>query len=124
MTLGFWGLLVANINMAVSFIAAMSLGIVVDDTIHFLSKYLYARRTQNLSPTMAIKFAFQTVGIALISTSIILACGFMVLFMSGFELNSTMGVLMSVAIVFALIADLFFLPLLILQIDSDTNSIP
>ncbi len=124
MTLGLWGLLVGNINMAVSFIAAMSLGIVVDDTVHFLSKYLHARRDLSFSPAQAIKFAFQTVGVALITTSIILSSGFLVLFLSGFELNATMGILMAISIMFALIADLFFLPLLILKIDPEGTETP
>ena len=124
MTLGMWGLLVGNVNMAVSFIAAMSLGVVVDDTVHFLSKYLHARRSLNKSPTEAIRFAFHTVGMALVTTSLILAAGFFVLYFSGFELNSTMGILMSVSIMFALIADVFFLPLLVLFIDQDDKAIP
>jgi predicted RND superfamily exporter protein len=117
MTLGLWGLCVGYINMSVSFIAAMSLGIVVDDTVHFLSKYLHARRDMKLDPDAAIHFAFQTVGVALITTSLILATGFFVLYFSGFELNSTMGLLMAITIVFALFADFFLLPYLVLKVD-------
>jgi predicted RND superfamily exporter protein len=54
---------------------------------------------------------------ALLTTSIILAAGFAVLFFSGFEVNAVMGILMSIAIVFALLADFFLLPILLLAID-------
>jgi predicted RND superfamily exporter protein len=119
MTFGFWGLLVGYVNMAVSYIAAMSLGVVVDDTIHFLSKYLHARRKQRLSPEDSIRETFRSVGMALLTTSIILAAGFAVLFFSGFEVNAVMGILMSIAIVFALLADFFLLPILLLAIDRE-----
>jgi len=122
MTFGLWGLMVGNVNMAVSYIAAMSLGIVVDDTVHFLSKYLRARREMGLSPEAAIQYTFQTVGMALLTTSIILSAGFTVLFFSGFAVNAVMGILMAIAICFALIADFFFLPVLLLRIDKQNIS--
>ncbi len=120
MTFGFWGLIAGYVNMAVSYIAAMSLGIVVDDTVHFLSKYLRAKRELNLSPSEAIQYSFRTVGQALLTTSLVLSTGFMVLFFSGFEVNSSMGVLMSIAIIFALIADFFLLPPLLLYFEEGT----
>ena len=49
---------------------------VVDDTVHFISKYLRARREQGKSPEDAVRYAFQTVGSALITTSIVLILGF------------------------------------------------
>ena len=119
MTFGLWGLLVGYVNMAVSYIAAMSLGIVVDDTIHFLSKYLRARRELRLSPKKAVSYTFHTVGMALFTTSVILSSGFVVLFFSGFEVNAVMGVLMAIAIAFALLADFFCLPVLLLLIDKE-----
>jgi predicted RND superfamily exporter protein len=117
MTFGLWGLLAGYVNMAVSYIAAMSLGIVVDDTIHFLSKYLRARREMKLSPAKAIQYSFHTVGLALLTTSLVLSVGFSVLFFSGFEVNSVMGTLMAIAIIFALLTDCLFLPPLLLLID-------
>jgi predicted RND superfamily exporter protein len=124
MTFGFWGLIVGYVNMAVSYIAAMSLGIVVDDTIHFLSKYLRARRDLGLAPEEAIRATFHSVGMALLTTSIILAAGFAVLFFSGFEVNAVMGILMAIAIVFALLADFFLLPVLLLIIDREPPDRP
>ncbi|MGD2073456.1 MAG: MMPL family transporter, partial [Gammaproteobacteria bacterium] len=49
MGFGLWGLIVGEVGLALSVVAGMTLGIVVDDTVHFLSKYLRARREQQLS---------------------------------------------------------------------------
>ncbi len=117
MGFGLWGLLVGEVGLALSVVTTMTLGIVVDDTVHFLSKYLRARREKGLSSPDAVRYAFKTVGMALITTSIILVFGFMVLSLSSFELNSGMGLLTSIVIVFALLADLLFLPPLLMKIE-------
>jgi predicted RND superfamily exporter protein len=92
----------------------MTLGIVVDDTIHFLSKYLRARREKHLSAEDAVRYAFNNVGIALVVTSVVLIAGFMILAMSHFYLNSSMGLLTSVVIFLALVIDLTMLPPLLI----------
>jgi len=97
----------------------MTLGIVVDDTVHFLSKYLRARREKNLDAMEATKYAFHTVGMALLTTSVVLVIGFLVLTLSSFKLNSGMGMLTAIVIAFALIADFFFLPALLMKLDKN-----
>jgi predicted RND superfamily exporter protein len=118
MTFGLWGLIEGRVGLAVSVISAISLGIVVDDTVHLLSKYLRARRT-GMGPEDSVRYAFRTVGRAIFSTSIILVAGFLVLTWSGFRVNSSMGLLTAIAITFALMADVLFLPPLLLAIDQD-----
>ena len=118
MAFGFWALINGQIGLSISVVAAMTLGIVVDDTVHFLSKYLRARREQGLSAEDAIRYAFSTVGVALWVTSAALIAGFLVLSTSSFELNSGMGLLTAIVIAFALIADFLFLPPLLLILDS------
>ncbi|MDY6993976.1 MAG: MMPL family transporter, partial [Pseudomonadota bacterium] len=54
---GLWGLFVGEVGLSLSIVAGMTLGIVVDDTIHFLSKYLRARREQHLSASDAVRYA-------------------------------------------------------------------
>jgi hypothetical protein len=95
----------------------MTLGIVVDDTVHFLSKYLRARREEGLSPADAVRYAFHTVGTALWTTSVVLIAGFLVLSYSPFELNSRMGLLTAVTIALALGADFLLLPTLLMTLD-------
>jgi len=117
MAFGLWGLLVGEIGLALSVVTGMTLGIVVDDTVHFLSKYLRARREEGLSSAAAVRYAFHTVGTALWTTSIVLMAGFMVLTQSPFKLNSGMGLLTAITIGLALLADFLLLPTLLMTLD-------
>lgn len=117
MAFGVWGLLVGQIGLALSVTSAMTLGVVVDDTVHFLTKYLRARREHQKSPEDAIRYAFHKGGVALITTSLALAVGFGILGFSSFEINSSMGILTAIAIGLALVLDLLLLPALLLVID-------
>jgi predicted RND superfamily exporter protein len=117
MAFGIWGLVDGEIGLGLSVVAAMTLGIVVDDTIHFMSKYLRARREQGLDATNAVRYAFSTVGVALWTTTVALAAGFMVISTSSFQLNSAMGLLVSVIISLALFVDFLLLPAMLIRFD-------
>jgi predicted RND superfamily exporter protein len=117
MAFGIWAIFVGEVNLAAAVLAALTLGIVVDDTIHFLSKYLRARREQNASVEEAVRYAFITVGWALVVTTFVLMAGFGVLAFSSFAINSIMGLMTAITIFLALIADFFFLAPLLLKID-------
>ncbi|VAX13568.1 Predicted exporter of the RND superfamily [hydrothermal vent metagenome] len=117
MGFGLWGLLVGEVGLALSIVTGMTLGIVVDDTVHFLSKYLRARREKGMSSEDAVRYAFTHVGRAMITTSVVLVVGFIVLAFSSFKLNSGMGLLTAMVIVFALMADLFLLPPLLMKLE-------
>jgi len=114
---GIWGLTVGQIGLALSGVVSMTLGIVVDDTVHFLSKYIRARREQNLSSEDAVRYAFKSVGKALVVTSLVLVSGFLVMTLSDFNMNADMGWLTSITICMALMADLLFLPPLLITFD-------
>ncbi|PWQ98119.1 efflux RND transporter permease subunit [Leucothrix arctica] len=122
MAFGIWAFISGEIGLGLSVVTAMTLGIVVDDTIHFLSKYLRARREKGLSAEDAVRYAFSTVGIALWVTSIALIAGFMVLSTSSFKLNADMGLLTSIVIALALIVDFLFLPPLLIKLDPWLNA--
>ena len=117
MGFGLWGLLYGQVGLGLSVVAGLTLGIVVDDTVHFLSKYLRARREQGLNAEDAVRYAFHTVGIALLVTTLVLIAGFMVLTQSAFKLNADMGLLTAITIGLALIADFIFLPPLLMKAD-------
>ena len=121
---GAWGLFVGEVNMAVSMVSGMTLGIVVDDTIHFLSKYKRARHEQGLDAPDAIRYAFHTVGQAIVVTSLILIAGFSVLANSDFAMNSVMAMLtaIAIAIAMALVADFLLLPALLIKLDGRKTS--
>ncbi len=116
MAFGFWGMFVAEVNLAVAVVFSISLGIVVDDTVHFLSKYMRAIRN-GTSARGAVEYAFRTVGSPLLTTSIVLATGFFILATSPFMVNALMGLMVGMTIVIALVFDLLFLPALLLKID-------
>ncbi len=122
MAFGLWAITVGQIGLAVSVVVAMTLGIVVDDTIHFLSKYLRARREQGMNTEDAIRYAFNTVGVALLITTVILTAGFMILAQSTFLVNANMGLLTAITICIALFVDFLFLPPLLMRIDRDDQS--
>jgi hypothetical protein len=115
---GLWGMTSGRIDLGLSVVMGMTLGIVVDDSIHFLSKYLRARREDNLGHEDAVRYAFNTVGKALTVTTFILAIGFIILSFSAFSMNSNMAKLTSITIVIALIADFIFLPPLLIKFES------
>jgi predicted RND superfamily exporter protein len=89
--------------------------------VHFLSKYLRARRERGLTPPDAVRYAFKTVGTALWVTSIVLMAGFMILALSAFKLNAGMGLLTSITIGLALLADFLFLPPLLMKLEEKSN---
>ena len=122
MAFGAWGLLVGKVGFAVSVVAAMTMGIVVDDTVHFLTKYLRGRREKGLEAPDAVRYAFSSVGRALWITSVVLVAGFAVLAQSTFKQNSDMGLLAAVTIVFALVADFFLLPALLMLVDGKSTA--
>lgn len=117
MGFGVWALLVGQVNMAVALVTSIALGIIVDDTVHFLSKYHRARNEKGLDSIEAVKYAFHTVGSALVVTSAVLVCGFGTLIFSAFKMNSLMGSLTAVIIACALIADFLLLPPLLILLD-------
>jgi len=116
-TFGAWALIVGEVGFSVATVASISLGIIVDDTVHLLSKYVRARREQGRTAADAIRYAFKSVGVAIIVNTVVLTAGFLVLLTSSFKVNADMGMLTALAIVFALIIDFLFLPALLLLID-------
>ncbi len=116
LSLGLWGYLVGRVGLAGSVMTAFAFGIIVDDTIHFLTSYLKARRDDK-SPADAIRATFQHVGHALWTTSLVLASGFLVFATSGFEVSWVLGVLVMLTIWFAFLADFLLLPPLLMALD-------
>ncbi len=111
---GLWALIVGQVGLAAAMVTSTSLGIVVDDTVHFFIKYLRARREKKLNKPDSIRYVFETVGPAIVITSIILATGFLVLATSTFLVNSQMGLLTAITILIALLVDLLLLPSILL----------
>lgn len=107
---GFWALYLGEINTGMVVVFGMTLGIIVDDTVHFMSKFLRARRELNYNAADSVVYAFETVGRALVITTLVLVAGFTVLSTSPFALNSYMARITVVIITGALVIDFVLLP--------------
>jgi predicted RND superfamily exporter protein len=115
---GIWGMFVGEVGLGLSVVMGVTLGIIVDDTVHFLSKYIRARREKNLSSEDAVRYSFASVGKALWVTTMVLVAGFSVMATSSFKVNADMGLLTAITILIALIVDFLFLPPLLMLLKS------
>ncbi|OVE71432.1 RND transporter, partial [bacterium B13(2017)] len=118
---GIWGIFVGKVGLGLSVIVSLTLGIVVDDTVHFLSKYLRARRELEMNTEDAIRYSFHTVGSAMWITTIALVSGFSVFAFSGYHMNSDMGIMTAITISLALAMDFLLLPTILIKIEEKKN---
>ncbi len=110
MAFGTWAYLVGEINFAASVVAAVTIGIVVDFTIHFLSKYRLILLEQHLTEKEAVEETFGTVGYALVVLTVVLSVGFFFVGLSDFGISQAIGRLVALAVLFGLFMDFFFMP--------------
>ena len=106
------GYLNIPLEASLSVVFAIVFGIAVDDTIHFLGKYKLGI-TQGLTQEQALEKTFAHTGRALVITTVILFFGFLVLLFSIHQPSITIGIIISVTLVTALILDVLLLPVLI-----------
>jgi hypothetical protein len=109
---GVMGWLGFKINMGAAMIAAVSMGLSVDSSIHYIQAFLRARRSGK-SVAEAIGDVQQTVGYAMILSTFALVAGFAVLATSEFVPTIYFGVLVSLAMLGGLAGNLVILPLLL-----------
>ena len=114
---GIWGFWVGEVGLGLAMVSGLSMGIVVDDTIHFLSKYNRGRSRYSQSVREALEYAFSKAGVSIAVTSLVLFAGFMVMTLAQFRLNADLGLMTSIIIVLALMFDFILLPVLLLLFD-------
>ena len=114
--MGFLGI---NLEFGTVMVACVVIGIGVDDTIHYIGRYLRKRR-ENIGKRESIQLALTESGKPIIFTSIILFFGFFVLLFASLTLNIYFGLLVCIAVIVALLADLFYLTAIILSIPEKT----
>jgi len=117
--LGFLGFSQINLDLTTSTIAAIILGIAIDDTIYFLNRYL-RERNNSLNLYNALKKAHYQVGRIIVISSIILLLGFSVLLFASIKTVFYFGLLLTFSVLAILIGDLIMLPLLIKSLDDHT----
>ncbi|NWO04173.1 MAG: MMPL family transporter [Alteromonadaceae bacterium] len=120
---GVWVAFGGMIELPITLVVAMTLGVVVDDTVHFLHHYIYAKRSLNHNCVESLRHSMKKVGGAIILTSVILVLGFAVMSFSVFEANAKMAIVSGMVFVFAVIIDLLLLPCLILLIDGNKDHV-
>ncbi|OUR89086.1 hypothetical protein A9Q81_22465 [Gammaproteobacteria bacterium 42_54_T18] len=114
---GVWGIFSGEVGLSISISIGMTLGIVVDNTVHLLSKYQKSIQSgENTSD--AILFSFSHVGVALLICNCVLIAGFMILAQSDFQLNAHMGLFTSLTFALALLVDFLLLPPVLYWLDS------
>ncbi len=118
MAYGLWGLTYGYVDISLSIVACSTLGIVVDDTVHFLHKYIRARKSGK-NAADSVRESFSRVGVALLTTTVVLASGFLILSVSHMNTSATIGILMATTLIFALVVDFLLLPPLLLFLDRD-----
>ncbi|MEJ7728682.1 MAG: MMPL family transporter [Polyangiaceae bacterium] len=121
---GIWQVAVGQVNIVATVAGTVSLGIIVDDTIHFLTKYQYTRKHQGLDAVTAVRHTLEDIGPALWSTSAVLVAGFAVLILSAFQMTSHLGWLTVIVVALAPIADLFLMPALVVLVAGRGAAIP
>ena len=125
MAFGVWGLTVGQIGMGLAMVSGMTIGIIVDDTVHFLYKYLQSRRERGYSSVQAVEYAYATVGPAIVFTTVVLIAGFLLMtFLAEFRVNADMATMTSIVLGLALVFDLLALPAVLLIVDSDKAAEP
>ncbi|HKG90608.1 MAG TPA: efflux RND transporter permease subunit [Gemmatimonadaceae bacterium] len=110
---GVWALAKGQITGGLAIVAGMTLGIIDDDVVHFISKYRVAVEEHGLGAREAVRQALSTAGWDLIVTSAALIAGFLVLSQSSFGLFFDLAKLTAITIGIALLFNLVFLPALL-----------
>ncbi len=106
-----------SLNIATAIIAAVAIGIAVDDTIHFIFEY-QVQCAKGKSVNEAVQLAIINKGSPIIATSLIMTGGFGILLFASFVPTIQFGLLSALIMLFAVISDLFVLPGLLLKFDS------
>ena len=114
---GFWGLWIGELSPYILMLFSISIGLVVDDSVHILSKYIYARRDGE-TPESAVQYSLDKAGPAITITTLSLALGTFVLVLSNTFYYQNVALLLTPIILVALVLDLLFLPPLLVKFDN------
>ena len=114
---GFWGLFVGELSPYILMLFSISIGLVVDDSVHVLSKYISARR-EGETPESAVQHSLEKAGPAITITTASLAVGTFILVLSNTYYYQNVALLLTPIILVALLLDLLFLPPLLVKFDN------
>ncbi len=112
--LGIMGWMGIALDFMTITIASVAMGIAVDDTIHYVHRYLEERK--GTGSKEAVGQAHRSVGMAIVYTTLIIVTGFLLLVFSNFVPSINFGLLTAISISLALLADLCLLPAILLRV--------
>ncbi len=115
---GFWGWAIGEIGLASTAIVALTIGVVVDDSVHLIFRYLDGSRTLGLRAWEASAYSVHRAGSAISTTSIVMICGLGILLLSDFSVNSSFGACTCLIIALALAFDMLVLPRILVWTNS------
>jgi predicted RND superfamily exporter protein len=109
---GFMGFTGIDLKITTAIVFTISFGIAVDDTIHFLSKFNLELK-KGKAPLYALKRTYFSTGKAILLTSAVLCSGFLLLLLSDFLGTFYLGLMITLTLFFAIVADMLLLPILL-----------
>ncbi len=112
-TFGLWAIISGTVGFSIAIVGAVAIGLVIDDTVHLISKFMQAYRHKSKSFRDSILYAFEVSGTAIFATTIILSAGFALLATSSFKPNTDMGLVTGIAILLAMFINFLVLPTLL-----------
>jgi len=113
LTAGVMGIFRMHMDAGSVMVGCVAIGIAVDDTIHFLSKFQDSVE-KGMDRVSAVRYVYRETATAIIFTSIVLVMGFGVFMFSQFNLNVYFGILTAIVLFFAVLCDLLLLPAILL----------
>jgi len=114
---GVWGLFVGQLSPYILMLFSISIGLVVDDSVHVLSKYMAARKAGK-NPDEAVRYSLDKAGSAITITTAALAMGTFILVFSNTYYYQNVALMLTPIIVVALLLDVLFLPPLLVKLDN------
>lgn len=114
---GLWGLFIGELSPYILMLFSISIGLVVDDSVHVLSKYIWAKNKGD-KPEAAVKYSLDRAGSAIAITTAALAVGTFILIFSSTDNFQNVALMLTPIIVAALILDLLYLPPLLVRLDN------
>ncbi len=106
---GLWGWIAGTIGLSAVLVVAVTIGVLVDDTIHVVERFGRERRRSN-DPVAALWAARMGVGSVLLISSIVLIGGFLVIVSSDFRMNRDFGLCAAVIVALATYYNLAYVP--------------
>ena len=109
-TWGLWGAFVRDLGVAGGLAICMVIGMSVDFSIHFVSKFIHARQQLHKTTEDSVSYAFRLVLSPILTSMLVIGTGFLILSFSQFEYNHVMGSLTAICVFFAALSSLLLVP--------------